>query len=348
MRAPQSDPLAPMIQAALAAGLPVPADLLEPPPDLGEATLESLYLRVRDGVRLAVDVWLPKLQEGQKVTTAIRSTRYWRARIGDPILERLTETEAARWTASGFALVLLDARGTGASFGTWSRPWDDDQRDDLYELVDWVIAQPWSDGTVGGFGTSYDGTTAHLLASTGHPAVKAVVPRFALFDPLHHIASPGGVPLDWFIENWNSTNWHLDGHPDRATAPPLMPLNGRVRPVAGEEGALAAVHEEHAANWDLWENGKSAECREDLVAADGKLVEEGCPIGRIEQLRASGVPIWLWTSWFDGAYSAAALAQLADPDLDVRVTIGPWSHGAGMPTLGDPFNLAAKLEPGTP
>ena len=326
---------------------PVLFDLLQPAPDLSSASFNSLYLTMRDGVRIAIDLWLPQEANESKVPTALRSTRYWRSHVGNDLVERLGDVQVGRWMEAGFAFVQVDARGTGASFGSWPRAWTDEQRDDLAEIVDWIIGQPWSDGTVGGFGTSYDGTTAHLLSSTGHKAVRAIIPRFALFDPYHHIAMPGGVPLDWFLETWGSVNWHLDGFPDRATVPPPVPLVTTVRPVQGEEAALESARNAHAANWDLWKSVRSATSREEVIGEDGLSVDEGTPFGRIEELRRARTPMWAWSSWFDGAYAAAALAQLSDPELDVRVTIGPWSHGAGMSVLGDPFLGEAPLEPDT-
>lgn len=305
------------------------------------AARTSLHLTMRDGVRVAVDVWLPSAREG-RLPTALRSTRYWRAGEDDPLRAEIWAAEARRWTGSGFALVTVDARGTGASTGTWLRLYDDDQRDDLVEVVDWVVAQDWSDGTVGGFGTSYDGTTAHLLAATGHPAVRAVVPRFGQLDGFHHVGAPGGVPLDWFVETWAAANWFLDGHPERSTLAVPLPLAGRPRPVDGDDdGALlAAARAEHAGNWDLWGTFRQVVSREDAVGADGVSADAGGPLGRLKELRAARVPMWVWSAWYDGAYAAAALAQLADDELDVRVTIGPWAHGANGPDLGSPFQQA--------
>lgn len=326
----------------------LPMDLSVSVPE-HDGTRTSFHLKMRDGVRVAVDVWVPALDASERVPTVLRSTRYWRAAVGDPIRTHLGEIEVARWMLAGFALVLVDARGTGASFGTWERPWADDERDDLHEVVDWVVAQPWSDGSVGGYGTSYDGTTAHLLAATGHPAITAVIPRFALFDPYHHIGFPGGVPLDWFLAMWDAAGWTLDGYPDRATVTLPMPLTGEVRTVDDDiDGTLlAAAQREHADNWHVWEAVRGADSRGDLVGADEVRIEAGTPLGRLAELRDAEVPMWLWTSWYDGAYAAASLAQLANPELDVRVTIGPWAHGAGMPRLGSPFDPGAPLEPDT-
>jgi putative CocE/NonD family hydrolase len=310
-----------------------------------EATRRSFLLPTPRGGRMAVDVWLPPLADGERVPTAIRTTRYRRATIGDRYQELRSAAEVARWTGHGFALVLGDARGTGASYGSWPRPWDDDQRDDLVALVDWIVSEPWSNGSVGGFGTSYDGSTAHLLATTGHPAVKAVIPRFALADTYADITHPGGVPLDWFLSVWAAGNWHLDGHPDRAHLEiPAVP--GDVRPVDEDaDGALlAAARAERTESWDMWPTVRDARSRDHLVGADGVRVDDGAVLGRLDALRAAGVPMWVWSGWCDGSYAQAALAQLADAELDCRVTIGPWAHGAGLTVLGSHFHPEAPID----
>lgn len=325
----------------------LPADLSRPVGDHG-GTRSSFHLTMRDGVRIAIDLWLPPAAFDRRVPAALRSTRYIRATVDNPPLEHMGGVEVDRWVSAGFALVLVDARGTGASFGTWPRPWNDDQRDDLREIVDWIVAQEWSDGTVGGYGTSYDGSTAHLLAATGHPAVRAVVPRFALLDPFHHIAAPGGVPLDWFLQIWSTVNWHLDGHPDMASVPPPLPIEGGPRPTDDDDTdrtLLAKARAEHRDNWDLWGSVGDFASREELIGEDGVAVEGGTALGRLGELRAADVPMWLWSAWYDGAYAAAQLAQLADPGLDVRVTIGPWTHGAGMPTIWSPFASDRPMDP---
>jgi putative CocE/NonD family hydrolase len=329
--------LAALVEQLAPAGA-YPTDLSDPGVPVEGAVSTSFLLTMRDGVRVALDVHVPPVASRERVPTCLRSTRYWRSTTGSPVKEHLEALEVQRWLREGFALVLVDVRGTGASFGTWTRAWDDQQRDDLVEIVDWVVEQVWSDGSVGGYGTSYDGSTAHLLAATGHPAVRAVVPRFALYDSYADVAAPGGVPLDHFLENWAAMNWALDGHADRATLPLPLPIVGSVQPVDADTDGnlLAAAQASHVDNWDLWRDLRRMQTREDLGAQ--RDLGNGSPQHRIEDLRKARVPMWLWSSWYDGAYAAAQLRQLADPELDVRVTLGPFSHGASMTPLGDPLH----------
>jgi predicted acyl esterase len=83
--------------------------------------LQSVYVPVGDGVRLAVDVWLPaeRTAVGGTVGTVMRVTRYHRAEAPqEPGPEADTNAVAGDlFNGAGFALVVVDARGTGASFG---------------------------------------------------------------------------------------------------------------------------------------------------------------------------------------------------------------------------------------
>ena len=71
---------------------------------------------------LAVDVWLPiAALRGARVGAVLRATRYWRAAVG-ALDTTAQEGEVALITGAGMALVTVDVRGTGASFGVWTRP----------------------------------------------------------------------------------------------------------------------------------------------------------------------------------------------------------------------------------
>jgi uncharacterized protein len=65
-------------------------------------------------------------------------------------------------------------RGRYGSEGTWRFIADD--ANDGYDVVSWVVAQPWSDGKVGTFGTSYPGGTQHALAEMNPPGLATMIP----------------------------------------------------------------------------------------------------------------------------------------------------------------------------
>ena len=179
----------------------------------------SRYLRMRDGVRVAVDLHLPADRfPGERLPTIVRQTRYFRAARVRPPFDRLPiahlpdlyRLTRRRFLARGYAWVDVDVRGSGASFGVRPYPWSRDEIRDGGEVVDWIVAQPWSDGAVGSLGVSYDGTCAELLLCNGHPAVRAVAPLFSLFDVYADVAFPGGVHLAWFTAAWSAFNRALD------------------------------------------------------------------------------------------------------------------------------------------
>src|SRR5262245_35539643 len=62
----------------------------------------------------------------------------------------------ARWFAGhGYASVVVDLRGTGASDGVRRPEFDPGDGDDGVAAIEWAAAQPWCDGAVGGWGMSY-------------------------------------------------------------------------------------------------------------------------------------------------------------------------------------------------
>lgn len=164
--------------------------------------LQSLYVTVGDCVRLAVDVWLPARRgraglvggAGGTVGTVMRVTRYHRADgPGEPEPEADTNAAAGElFNRAGFALVVADARGTGASFGTRAGELSEREIRDYGELVDWVAAQPWSNGRVGIYGTSYEGQAAELTAGLGNAHLVAAAALFSPYDPYRELFYPGG------------------------------------------------------------------------------------------------------------------------------------------------------------
>ena len=163
--------------------------------------------------------------------------------------------------------------------------WSDAEVGDGGELVDWIVRQPWSSGVVGALGDSYDGTAAELLLANGRPAVRAVAPRFALFDGYTDIAFPGGVPLVWFTDTWGRFNDAIDRGELWSAFPWWVPLFiSGPRPVDGPEGAagVAAAQRAHAANFDVARAARQVEFRDDVPA------EMGIADRRVEPVLARG------------------------------------------------------------
>jgi hypothetical protein len=82
--------------------------------------------------------------------------------------------------ARGFAFVPQDVRGKFRSEGEPLAFVN--EVPDGYDTIGWIARQPWSDGTVGMWGDSYYGFTQWAAVASGHPALKAIVPRVTIAD----------------------------------------------------------------------------------------------------------------------------------------------------------------------
>ena len=157
----------------------------------------SVYVTMADGCRLAVDVILPDGDAATRWPTVLILTPYVRrfeVTAGSNV-EPSPNTFKYRdmFVPRGYALVVVDARGTGASFGTRDSFRSPRERGDYKEIADWIVSQPWSDGRIGATGISYLGAACDFLASTGHKAVKAIAPLFAVWDTWADTYYPGGM-----------------------------------------------------------------------------------------------------------------------------------------------------------
>src|SRR5579859_1971132 len=182
---------------------------------------QAVYLVMRDGVEIAVDVWLPpNLQKGERVPCLMRSTRYWRAeqiRWGARVMVALHLMRSEEPFSSlnlffndrRFAVVLVDARGSGASGGNRVVEWGPEEVADYGEIARWAAIQPWSNGRLGAFGYSYEGKTAELTAGTNQHSVRAVAPLFSGIDALG-FARPGGVFAQTLLRPWSAVVGAMD------------------------------------------------------------------------------------------------------------------------------------------
>tara|TARA_R110000782_G_scaffold78276_1_gene154834 strand:+ start:32549 stop:34396 length:1848 start_codon:yes stop_codon:yes gene_type:complete len=308
-------------------------------PDLADARNTSFYIPMRDGVRLAVDLWLPaSLPQSGRVPAIIETTRYWRANRRGP---QGSEKQRA-FTRAGYAYVIIDARGSGASFGNRRMEWGPEEVGDLTNIVEWAVQQSWSNGKVGGVGTSYSGNTAELLAATGHPAVKAVAPLFSDFDPASFW--PGGVRVSGFVDTWVTTNAALDANDMCALArifrsPCFLAraFVGGVKPVDGpdRDRLLAEAVAEHRANADLGAAIVQTDFSDDR-GPSGIGISDVAPYQYRAAIEAAAVPMLVYAGWLDGSTAAGAIARFNTFSNVQKVYIGAWSHGGQFDT--DPFN----------
>ncbi|MCC7131259.1 MAG: CocE/NonD family hydrolase, partial [Gemmatimonadales bacterium] len=115
-----------------------------PPAPFGGVARRSVYVPMRDGVRLAVDVFLPaELPAGTKLPTLIEQTRYQRSfKWAADSLDRV-RPDVAYFVTRGYAYLVVDVRGSGASFGKRRAEFDEPEVRDGWDLAEWVVAQAW-------------------------------------------------------------------------------------------------------------------------------------------------------------------------------------------------------------
>jgi putative CocE/NonD family hydrolase len=300
----------------------------------------SQYLTMRDGVKIAVDVYVPDgLEPGQQIPTILHQTRYWRAfeyrwliaLFKDDRPRGLMGKYAERFLQQGYAWVDVDVRGSGASFGTRPIAWAPAEIKDGAEIVDWIIAQPWSNGKVGAMGISYSGGTAEMLLVNQHPAVKAVAPMFAGFDLYSEIAFPGGIHLSWFTETWTYINNRLDRN-ELPFAGWMANLFVRgVHPVDGDADheLLNSAVKEHEVNWSPFNEASGLTFRDDPPPSrQAPNIDALSPQSYAKEIEQSGAAIYSYSGWFDGGYGLAAIKrhqQHHNPRN--KLILGHWDHG---------------------
>jgi putative CocE/NonD family hydrolase len=240
---------------------------------------------MRDGTQIACDVMLPSdLPPSTRLPVIMIMARYWRSlelRVPAPPNQALIgprEPIADYLIPRGFAMVVVDARGTGASTGVSRYPWAPEEIADYGEIVTWTVSQPWCNGSFGAIGISYEGATAQRLISTGAAGIKGVVPQEIEFDVYPDIALPGGIFNQAFIKVWSESNKRLDSNKPSS----LFSWIGRiltkgVRPVDSDRDSralLAQALQDHQANTDVFQAVSRLTYRDDLFGDTGATLDD--------------------------------------------------------------------------
>lgn len=301
----------------------------------------SQYVAMRDGCRLAVDTYVPrKAGIAQKTfPTLVFFTPYYRRFKlrpgGSGEVNPNTGKFRDFFVPRGYAVVVVDVRGTGASFGTRDSFRSPRERGDSREIADWIVAQRWSNGDIGATGISYLGAAADFLASTGHGAVKAIAPISSVWDTYADNYFPGGIQLKSLTRVYDDLMIGLD-HDRRDILKPYSyfanPDFEGPQPVDDDaDGVLVkqAVRE-HLGNFRQTDFMAEFKFREEGLPYDPDFSSATIsPYAVADGIRAD-VAILSVSGWFDGAgYMNGAIARyLTKADNPRHLLLGPWDHGA--------------------
>jgi len=165
------------------------------PDRLTLAVDRNVPVSMRDGTALYADIYRPSGRG--PYPTLLQRTPYDK---GGPIAIPLI----LRAASSGYAVVVQDVRGRFASEGEFYAFVN--ERQDGYDTLEWLVAQPWCDGNVGMFGQSYVGLTQWQAAISGHPALKAIIPTVTAADYHAGWTYQGGAFELSFNLSWTMTN----------------------------------------------------------------------------------------------------------------------------------------------
>lgn len=133
-----------------------------------EIRCETVWVAMRDGVRLATDLYHPPVRQSPVVVV--------RTPYGRSSEDRSFAATLSFFARRGYAVVSQDCRGTGDSEPD---SWDYYvfESEDSIDLVEWISKQPWFGGFIGSFGSSYAGQTQWCMAA--HPAMSAIIPTMS-------------------------------------------------------------------------------------------------------------------------------------------------------------------------
>ena len=146
-----------------------------------------------DGCRLAARLFLPEDADTVPVPAVFEYIPYRRrdfTRARDEVIHPY-------FAGSGYASLRVDMRGSGDSDGILRDEYLDQEHEDALEVIEWIAAQPWCDGSVGMFGKSWGGINALQTAAYGPSRLKCILSVCSTdniyLDPDHYL---GGCLTD--------------------------------------------------------------------------------------------------------------------------------------------------------
>nr|WP_303623774.1 CocE/NonD family hydrolase [Shimia sp. CNT1-13L.2] len=255
-----------------------------------------------DGTRLAARLWLP---EGEPKPAILEYIPY---RKRDMVRAR-DERNHPYFAQNGYASLRVDMRGSGDSEGVMPDMYDANELDDARCVIEWIASQPWCNGRVGMFGTSWGGTASLQAAVNAPGPLKAVLANCATIDRFEDdIHWMGGCLLTDSLE-WGATlPAILASPPDSATVGDewMAMWQARLKDISFPFENWA----KHNRRGDYWRHG-SVRFQADRLT---------CPV-----LTIGG--------WADRYSNSVMRLVQSRPDL-CKGIVGPWGHH--YPDHGEP------------
>lgn len=257
----------------------------------------TFMVPMRDGVNLSTDVYLPEGAQWPLPTVLARTP--YNKKTGHHLYFDLVQR--------GYAVVLQDVRGREASEGEFVPNLHEVEDGD--DTLNWIAAQPFSNGKVGMTGASYLGYVQWAAGASGNPHLAAMVSMVTAGSAFSDIPRRGGCfvsgMLAWaFMMAQRSMDPAHMAQPNWDELLDHRPLEDIPRKALGYD--IPFLNEWLARpNMDnFWKRG------------DWKNRWNGPP-----------VPALIQSGWFDddGMGTTEAL-DLTQNWPDCKVILGPWNH----------------------
>ena len=297
-------------------------------PREGVIVERDVWIAMRDGVRLQADIWRPA--SGGIHPVLLQRTPYNRADSFAVIVN--AGIEPLRAVADGFVVVIQDTRGRFGSEGVFD-PFRTEAADG-FDTIQWLAAQPYSNGRVGMYGASYYAATQLLAATTRPPALYAIAPQVTASDYHDEWVYRGGALQLGFTLYW---------------ALGLAAAEAQRRSAMGEDvgGSIAELQTLNDDPWQAFRtrplNGLGA--LDSLLPAWGEWLshperdEFWKSISIAEHFATLDIPALHIGGWFD-IFLHGTLANFRGLETNgtraaQRLIIGPWAHAVPYDALGE-------------
>jgi putative CocE/NonD family hydrolase len=301
---------------------------------------KDLPIPMRDGTVLKADLYRP--DGPQRLPVLLNRTPYGKS---GPMLRQAMDP--VRAALNDYNVLIQDCRGRYRSEGTWTCFMS--ELDDGYDTVEWAARQPWADGKVGTWGSSYMGVTQWLAAGQAPPSLKAMAPALTASNYHDGWTYQGGAFSLGFNLSWTMTALATDRlMKARAHNPEASSELGRVvggidemrqwlEIIALKELPMFRIGAPFFLDWldhpayDSYWRGI------DIEAHHNRITVPAFNLGGWYDIFLGGT-----LRNFTGMQSRGATAQARDGQ---RLLVGPWAHGLPRANMAGDADFGYRSTP---
>ncbi len=259
---------------------------------------------MRDGLELATDIYRRAGVERAPVIL-----------MRTPYKKEVNELRARFFARRGYICAVQDVRGRYSSPGVWE-PFVHEAHDG-YDTIEWLAAQPFSNGKVGMMGGSYLGFVQWAAAAERPPHLVTIIPNVSPTDPFYNVPYEYGVFTLWSL--WWADVVESDACSD-VTGAGLRKISEKkfrklfgALPVVDLDEIVLGKRNRYWRNWIEHPSFDSY----------------WAPSSFLDKLGDVNLPVFHQSGWFDGDGIGTKLNYLrmaSHGHANQKLTLGPWGH----------------------